>query len=126
MSPVLDASAVLAYLHREHGWEVVQGVIEGSAISAVNWSEVAQKTLQKGLSVATARGLLEQIGLQVVPFVTAQAETAAALWERGRPLGLSLADRACLALAVERQTPVLTADRAWADLDLGVEIRLVR
>jgi ribonuclease VapC len=62
----------------------------------------------------------------MAPFSPAQAETAAAPWERGRPLGLSLADRTCLAPAIERQAPLLTADRAWADLDLRMEIRLVR
>jgi PIN domain nuclease of toxin-antitoxin system len=49
-----------------------------------------------------------------------------AFWEKTRGLGLSLADRACLALAIERGAAVLTADRTWAELDLGIEIRLVR
>lgn len=126
MSPVLDASAVLAYLHQEAGWEGFQAVLAESCIGAVNWSEVAQKTVQKGLNVKTARALLEEVGLTIVPFSASQAELAAQLWAPTRRNGLSLADRACLALALEREAPVLTADRAWSKLELEVDIRLVR
>ena len=92
----------------------------------MNWSEVAQKTLHKGLDLEQARSLLDEIGLTIVPFSTAQAERAAHLWEKARQHGLSLADRACLALAMETKAPVLTADRAWSELELDVEIQLVR
>ncbi|MEA3292537.1 MAG: type II toxin-antitoxin system VapC family toxin [Pseudomonadota bacterium] len=127
MSPVLDASAVLAYLHQETGWEGIQAVVAESCIGAVNWSEVAQKTVQKGLNVKTARALLEEVGLTIAPFSASQAELAAHLWTSTRRNGLSsLADRACLALALEREAPVLTADRAWSKLELEVDIRLVR
>lgn len=126
MSQVLDASAVLAYLHQEPGWEVVRAVIGEACICAVNWSEVAQKTVQKGLNAEAARDLLAEVGLDILPFTASQAETAAYLWEKSRNFGLSLADRACLALAIERQTPVLTADRTWAGLELGIEVRLLR
>jgi PIN domain nuclease of toxin-antitoxin system len=95
-------------------------------IGAVNWSEVAQKAVRKGLDIETARALLAEVGLNIVPFSAKQAETAARLWEKTRRHGLSLADRACLALALDRDLPVLTADRAWADLGLEVEIQLVR
>lgn len=126
MSLVLDASAVLAYLHQESGWEQVRTVIGEACIGAVNWSEVAQKTVQKGLDVGTARALLTEVGLTIAPFSTEQAEMAARLWEETRRSGLSLADRACLALAMERKAPVLTADRIWADLGLDIEIQLLR
>ncbi len=123
---VLDASAVLAYLHREPGWDVVQSCIGAACMGTVNWSEVAQKTVRKGLNVEVVRGLLMEVGLSIEPFSATQAEIAARLWERTRSYGLSLADRACLALAIERQAAVLTADRAWADLALGVDIHLLR
>ncbi len=126
MKLVLDASALLAYLHQESGWEVIQAVVSESCIGAVNWCEVAQKTTRKGLDVARARSLLEDIGLVIVPFTREQAESTASLWERTRRNGLSLADRACLALAMERGVTVLTADRAWSNLDLGIDIQIVR
>jgi len=123
---ILDASALLAYLHKETGWEAVQGVIADAAIGAVNWSEVAQKITQKGMDVETVRGLLEELGLTIAAFSVEQAECAAQLWEQGKRYGLSLADRACLACAIQRQTAVMTADRVWAELALDIEVQLIR
>lgn len=126
MSTVLDASAVLAYLHREPGWEMVRGVMAEACMGAVNWSEVAQKTAQRSLDVTVTRVLLEDLGLIIVPFSASQAEISARLWETTRAYGLSLADRACLALGLERKAAVLTADRVWTGLGLDVDIRLLR
>ncbi len=126
MTLVLDASALLAWLHREPGGELVGTVLDGASISAVNWSEVIQKSLQKGVEV---QGMLDEVtdlGLTVEPFTAAQAEQAARLWAQTRGSGLSLGDRACLALAMDRSAPVLTADRDWASLALGVEVQLLR
>ncbi len=122
----LDASALLAYLHQEPGWKKVQAVLADTCISAVNWSEVAQKISQKGMDVGAVRGLLEELGLSIEPFSIEQAECAALLWEKGREYGLSLADRACLALAVQREIAVITADRVWPELGLTVDIQLIR
>lgn len=126
MKTVLDASALLAYLHREPGWDQVRTCIADSCIGAVNWCEVAQKSARSGVDVGRARVLLEDVGLAIVPFTAGQAQTAALLWEPTREKGLSLADRACLALAMDRAAPVLTADRDWAGLDLDVDVRLIR
>jgi PIN domain nuclease of toxin-antitoxin system len=126
MTLVLDASALLAWLHREAGGERVGTVLDGASISAVNWSEVVQKSLQKGVEV---QGMLEEVtdlGLTVEPFTAAQAEQAARLWAQTRGLGLSHGARACLALAMDRSAPVLTADRDWGSLALGVEVQLLR
>ena len=125
MTLVLDASALLAWLHREPGGELVGTVLDGASISAVNWSEVIQKSLQKGVEV---QGMLDEVtdlGLTVEPFTAAQAEQAARLWAQTRGSGLSLGDRACLALAMDRSAPVLTADRDWASLALDVEVQLL-
>ena len=126
MTLVLDASALLAYLHQEPGWKMVQAVVSKSCIGAVNWCEVAQKATQKGLDIARARNLLGDVGLVIIPFTQEQAESAASLWERTRRNSLSLADRACLALAIERGVTVLTADQAWGELDLGINIQIMR
>lgn len=123
---ILDASALLAYLHRETGWEAVQGVLANGCIGAVNWSEVARKISQKGMDIAVVRDLLEELGVTIIPFSAGQAELAAQLWKEGRHHGLSLADRACLALAMERDTPVVTADKAWVGLTLDIEMQFIR
>jgi PIN domain nuclease of toxin-antitoxin system len=72
------------------------------------------------------RAEFEATGARVVPVEAAHAEHAAVLRERTRSKGLSLADRICFALAASRKVPVMTADRAWAEVDVGVEVRLIR
>lgn len=123
---VLDASALLAFLHDEPGAARVRDALEGGSVSAVNWAEVVQKASRRGVEVTGMREEFEDIGVVFEPFTPEQAEVAARLWERTRTRGLSLADRACLALGMERRVAVLTADREWVELELGVRIILVR
>lgn len=123
---VLDASALLAMLQGERGGEMVEAVLEHAVISAVNWSEVVQKAAACGVEIAGLRDDLRALGMGVLPFDPIDGETAAALWPETRTHGLSLGDRACLALASRLGIPTLTADRAWADLDLGIEVQLLR
>lgn len=123
---VLDASALLALLHAEPGGELVEPVLERAAISSVNWSEVAQKSIERGKPPGSLREDLEALGLQIVPFTTQEAEMAAQLREGTRHLGLSLGDRACLATAIILRARPITADRRWRDLDIGVPVQLVR
>lgn len=126
MRLVLDASALLAFLHDEPGAERVWQALEEAAVSAVNWAEVVQKSLRRQASVIGMREEFSEAGVVFEPFTLEQAEIAAHLWEKTRHRGLSLADRACLALALERKAPVLTADRNWGELGLGIETQLVR
>ena len=121
---VLDASALLAVFFREVGFEVVP--LNGSAVSTVNWSEVLQVASRRGADVVGLGDAIAAEGALVMPFTPVDAESAAALWPRTRTAGLSLADRACLALAQRYGVPALTADRAWRDLEVGVEIAVVR
>jgi len=123
---ILDASALLAFLHDEPGANRVQEAFDGAMVSAVNWSEVVQKSLQRRVDISDLQQEFSEIGIVFEPFTPNQAEIAAHLWDKTRQLGLSLADRACLALAMERNTPVLTADRAWSKLALDIEIQLIR
>ena len=123
---VLDASALLALLQGEPGAEVIEALLDRSAISAVNWSEVVQRLLRRGLALADVAPDLGALDLAVVPFDAEQAETAADLEGVTRAAGLSLAARACLALARETRVPAFTADHSWESVDVGVEIRLVR
>ena len=123
---VLDASAVLALLNDEAGSENVAERLGEALISAVNWSEVAERALSVGVGIGGLREDLEDLGLRVAGFDAVHAELAAVLREPTRDLGLSIADRACLALADDLGAPAVTADQAWADLDVGVEIELIR
>lgn len=125
-SCVLDASALLAMLQGEPGGDVVEELLETAAISSVNWSEVVQKALDWKTEIGGLRQDLEALGLEVVPFTAPLAEMTADLRASTRPAGLSLGDRACLALASVLGLPAITADRIWLDLGLPIEIRAVR
>ncbi|WP_019591846.1 MULTISPECIES: PIN domain-containing protein [unclassified Thioalkalivibrio] len=126
MTTVLDASALLAFLHDEPGGDSVARALDGGCVSTVNWSEVLQKALQRGVDVRGMQQEFMDVGLVFEPFTAQQAELAAQLWESSRRHGLSMADRACLALARDKALPVLTADRAWSQLDLDIEVRSLR
>ncbi len=125
MTVALDASAFLAYLLGEPGGEEVRDAIGGGAvISAVNWAEVLSKLADVGVEPAGAAARLasERVlpgAVSVVPFDAAQALEAARLRASTRPVGLSLGDRACLALGRVTGLEVLTAEASWAALDLG-------
>ena len=122
---VLDASAVLAVILGEPGAERVVPNLPTGRLSVINYAEVLTKLIERGDDpvVAIARSSL---GYELVVFDPAAATRTAALWTLTRVRGLSLGDRACLALAEREGLPVLTADRAWADLDIEVEVRLIR
>lgn len=121
---ILDASALLAYLHGERGGVQVQ--LEGAVISSVNWSEVMQKALVHGTDVIGLRHDVEALGVEIAAFTVDEAEQAAALWFVTKHVGLSLGDRACLATGLLRKLPVVTADKPWANLAIEVDIQLIR
>lgn len=123
---VLDASALLALLNREPGHEEIAEVIRDAAISAVNLSEVAAKLADRGMPGEAIREALGGLALEIHDFSQELAFQAGLLHPLTRSKGLSLGDRACLALGQQLNLPVLTTDRIWEELDLGVEVRLVR
>ncbi len=122
---VLDSSAVLAMLRGERGGERVVQTLGDAIISAVNYAEVISKLIDFGNSASVALASARQLNLTVAPLDHATAMRAGALHEHTQKRGISLGDRACLALAQALDLPVLTADRAWASLDLGVEVVLI-
>ncbi|MGK7912876.1 MAG: type II toxin-antitoxin system VapC family toxin [Synechococcus sp.] len=126
MKVVLDASALLAYLQGEVGSDVVQDMLSESVMSSVNWAEVIQKSIVAGVDVEGMQEDLAALGLKISPFTVAEAEIAGRLWESTREYGLSLGDRACLSLGLRLNVPVITADRAWANLDLQLDVQVVR
>ncbi|MFJ8815237.1 PIN domain-containing protein [Amycolatopsis thermoflava] len=116
-------------LRKEPGAEVVDPVLAGSAMSAVNRAELATKLAQYGLPVERTLTRLQALGIRVVPFDAATAAAAGLLWEAGKAAGPSLGDRACLATASTREgaVTVFTADNVWADVDgVDVSIELIR
>lgn len=123
---VLDASAVLAVLNGEPGAEEVWPHLPGARLSAVNAAEVAGKLVDGGLSPDQAGQSLDRLGARIVAFEHGDVVPAARIRLASRSAGLSLGDRACLALAGRLGLPALTADRAWRDLDAGVQVRLIR
>jgi PIN domain nuclease of toxin-antitoxin system len=123
---VADASAILASLKNEAITTIDPQFLVGAVISSVNLSEVVQKLYADGLGDDHVEEAIASMDLRVVPFDQRQAVAAARLWMQTRGAGLSLADRACLGLGAGMSLPVVTADRAWATLDLGVEVILIR
>ncbi len=123
---VLDASALLAFMFQESGHELVAPHLEDSCLSTVNLSEVIGRFVRDGHDAEAVLNKLLSTPIEIVPFSAQQAGVAALLLPLGKPLGLSLADRACMALAMTRNVPVLTADTIWQELDLPIEINLIR
>lgn len=111
---VLDSSAILALLFDEPGADRVAAVLPDAVVSAVNLAETATKLQDRGLDETAARAAVAATGVRIVPFSEDLAWTAAGLRASTRDAGLSLGDRACLALAIDRGASAYTADQAWA------------
>ncbi|SFO36038.1 PIN domain nuclease, a component of toxin-antitoxin system (PIN domain) [Pseudonocardia ammonioxydans] len=123
---VLDASAVLAWLRDEPGADVVDAHLSDGVLGAINLSEVHQKLTQHGIDADRTIGQLRTLGVRVEPFGLADAIATSTLWPATRDRGLSLADRACLALARRLGCTAITADTAWTQLDLDVTVVAIR
>jgi len=123
---VLDASAVLALLNAEPGWERVAEALPEGIMSAVNLSEVVGKLVDHGMPVDEIREMLAGLGLTIVPFDRAAAAGAGELRSLKGGKRLALGDRACLQLARSRGLSALTADRYWSRVDAGVELIVIR
>lgn len=123
---VLDASALLALLNNEPGAQRVRDILPEAVIGAVNVCETVGKLTDGGMSLNDARTSIELINLEVVPFDTELAYKAGSLIVETKKLGLSLGDRACLALGLRLNKTVVTAERLWSRLKLDVSVEVIR
>ena len=123
---VLDASAVLALLFSEPGAEDVADQIGDAVLCAVNLAEVMSKLDDRGASAPQKKAVSDQFAPIVRPLTAERAMAAGNMRALTRSLGLSLGDRCCLALAQELDAPLMTADRAWQNLDAGLKIMVIR
>lgn len=122
---MLDSSAVLALIFEEPGAELVESTLPGALISTVNLAEIIAKLIDRGSSHEIARSAVENLGAEIIEFDINQAILAGELRTVTRSLGLSLGDRACLALARERNLPAMTSDTSWGKLP-NVNVILIR
>jgi PIN domain nuclease of toxin-antitoxin system len=120
---VLDSSAILAVLFSEPGSDVVVPLLDGAMVSAVSLAEVHGSLLRHGAKADFAWNRIGELGCEVCPFDEEQARVAGELLIRAE---LSAGDRACLALAIDRKATVYTTDRRWKNLELGIEVEVIR
>lgn len=125
-SAILDASAVLALVNGESGSDVVAAELPDAIVSAINLSEVVAKLAEAGLSRTEIHDALDGLGFTIKPFDEDAAYAAGLLRVQTKPMGLSLGDRACLSLGLQLGLPVLTADRLWTTLEIGIDVRAIR
>ena len=126
MTTVLDTSAVLALLWGEPGSELVGKKIGESSICVVNSAELIAKLCERGANREQAAEIIASLGITETSLEAERARQIGYLRSETRHHGLSLGDRACLSLALALNAPVLTADRAWADIGLDVDVKVIR
>lgn len=123
---VLDSSAVLALLLGEPGSDRVDAIRHQAVMSTVNICEVLTRLVDIGYAMKRAEAAFADLDIAQSPFDRADASSAAELRSSTRTSGLSLGDRACLALARQGRWPVVTGDRAWLQVEVGLDIQLIR
>ncbi|AIL13694.1 PIN domain-containing protein [Candidatus Paracaedibacter symbiosus] len=124
---ILDASALLALIHQEQGADIVKPLLKEALMSAVNVSEVLTALQRTDILPKEALSSISDIIQTIIPFDTEQAQLAAELSPLTKSKGLSLGDRACIALGQKMQIPIYTADIIWGEVQLeNVDIRLIR
>ncbi len=123
---VLDTSALIAFVKEEPGGEIVAAALSECAMSVVSLTEFLSTASDRGQGIAENIAFLDTLRIEFVDFTLARSVMAAGLRQSTRALGLSLGDRACLALAIERQCKVMTADRVWGKLPIGADVVVIR
>jgi PIN domain nuclease of toxin-antitoxin system len=124
----LDASALIAYIAHETGWENVRSLIDVSIVNTVSWAEVVQEALAwpQQIPIDQVKRLLEGLGLRILDFSLEDAEETGRLRGQITVPNISLAGRSCLAAARNRGFWAVTADTLWQGINVGVNIYLIR
>jgi ribonuclease VapC len=125
-SVVLDPSALLAVMNSEPGADIVRTSLVGALISAVNYSEVMKKIIERSVAVDALHALVKSASLEIVPFDTLLAEASTEFHPATKAHGMSFADRACLALGIQRKLMVLTAERTMRIMTIPIKVKLIR
>jgi ribonuclease VapC len=124
---VLDASALLAVINGEPGAEkLTWDLLSGAVASAINLAEVQTKLVSRGWTSEQAWEDATSPVRDIVPFDAEQARIAGDLVNQTQFLGLSLGDRACVALGIALKSPVYTAEKAWKKLRVNAKINVIR
>ncbi|MDR3670289.1 MAG: type II toxin-antitoxin system VapC family toxin [Holophaga sp.] len=126
-SYLLDASALLAFIHGEPGSARVRELIRAgtAGMTVINAAEVVSKLASKGVPAAVAEQDCRDLGMELIEIDEGLAFAAAALVPATKPLGLSLGDRICLAAASRDGSVAVTADKVWAQVP-GVAVEVIR
>ena len=124
---LLDASAIIALVKRETGYEKVDAVLAKCSMSTVNFTEFITSLARGNVIPDDIDAIIDNIIPEIIPFSHQLSITAGKLYSKTRSLGLSLGDRACIATAIHFNMEIYTADKAWAKLDIpDLKIHLIR
>jgi ribonuclease VapC len=125
-SIVFDSSVLIAILRQEPGYEQGEALFSKALVSTVNLAEVSTYLARNGASLETIKKILEQFPCQIIDFSHELVAMTGFLYQQAKQFGLSLGDRACLALAMSKNIPVLTADTIWTKLSLSIDVKTIR
>jgi PIN domain nuclease of toxin-antitoxin system len=118
---VFDSSAIITLFAKEKGYEFIKKYIKDGIISSVNIAEVYKYCINiQHLTEEDTRKLITMLDIRIIDFTNDQALVTAMLVEPTKKYGLSLGDRACIALAIEGQYSVITCDTIWQKVDVGI------
>ncbi|HJD59317.1 MAG TPA: type II toxin-antitoxin system VapC family toxin [Rickettsia endosymbiont of Omalisus fontisbellaquei] len=124
---IFDASALIALFAKEDGYQLIKKHMRDGVISSVNIAEVYKYCIEKqGLTEETAKILIKLSDIKIIDFCPEQALISANIINKTKIYGLSLGDRACIALAIFKNYPILTCDKVWQKLDLGIKFIMAR
>lgn len=123
---VYDSSALLAIILGEPGADVASANIANAMVSSANLAETFSRAEDKGIPMDKTERFLMGKEVQFVDFDSDLARVVGTMRTKTRSRGLSLGDRACIALALRERATIVTADRVWAELDLPCKVELIR